>query len=94
MKQFDESAKRAHRIYVEAMDGRTYGAEDFSEVVRQMRADAWGGDASDGVRGYMRQVAKRISDWSAKAIRVSTPEMFLRDMAKEGLIQLKVKEAR
>lgn len=79
------------RIYVESLDGEAYTGDTFAEVVKTMRATAWGGEQSDGIRGYMKQVAKRIWDWSQKQIRTSTPENFLRDMEKEGLLRMKVK---
>jgi hypothetical protein len=75
-------------ISVESLDGETYSGNTYAEVVGEMRATAWGGLESDGIRGYMKQVAKRIYDWSNKRIRIGTPEMFLKDMAKEGLIRL------
>jgi hypothetical protein len=65
--------------------------EPFGEVVAEMRRTAWGGEASDGIRGYMKQVAKRIWDWSRRQIRVHTPEAFLRDMEREGLLKLRVR---
>lgn len=78
----------AHRIYVEALDGDTYGGETFSEVVAAMRESAWGGEQSDGVRGYMKQVAKRVWDWSQRRVRLSTPEMFVRDLEAAGVLRV------
>lgn len=92
MKQ--REAVKVHRIYVESVDGEAYGGETFTEVVDAMRVGSWGGDQADGVRGYMRQVAKRIWDWSEAKIRTNTPEAFLRDMAAQKLLRLRVKEAR
>lgn len=77
-----------HVIYVESLDGETYGGRTFSEIVEQMRKAAWGGDEADGIRGYMRQVAKRIWDWSQQRVRISTPEMFIRDMARFNLLKV------
>lgn len=77
-------------IVVESLDGETYEGEKYSDVVTKMREQAWGGEASDGIKGYMKQVAKRIWDWSHKTIRISKPEIFLRDMEREGLIKMTV----
>lgn len=83
--------KREKRVFVESLDGEAYGAESFIEIVEQMRLTAWGGSQSDGVRGYMKQVAKRIYDWSGKNIRMHSAEAFLRDMEKEGLVKLRIR---
>lgn len=80
-----------HKVFVESLDGEVYGGETFSDVVAMMRESAWGGSASDGVRGYMKQVAKRIWDWSQKRIRISTPEMFIRDLETEGVLKVRVR---
>lgn len=74
-------------IAIELMDGARYGGETYVEVVAQMRADAYGGEQSDGVRGYMKQVAKRVWDWSNKRIRIDNSEHFLKDMEKAGLVK-------
>lgn len=82
---------KANKIFVESLDGESYSGDTFAEVVGQMRSTAWGGSESDGLRGYMKQVAKRIWDWSQKQIRFGNPEMFLRDMERNGLLKMKVK---
>lgn len=83
--------KREARVFVESLDGESYGAETYLQIVEQMRDTAWGGEQSDGVRGYMKQVAKRIWDWSQKAIRINSAESFLKDMQREGLVRMRVK---
>jgi len=75
-------------IYVESLDGEYYGGKTYGEIVAKMRDGAWGGEMSDGLRGYMKQVSKRVWDWSQQQIRISTPEMFLRDMERFGLIKV------
>jgi hypothetical protein len=84
-----ESPLASARIYVESMDGKEYGGETYSEIVAQMRAGSWGGEESDGIQGYMRQVAKRIWDWSQVRIRVSRPEMFIIDLAKANVLRVR-----
>lgn len=79
------------KVQVLTLDGMAFGGATFGEVVAQMRANAFGGSDSDGVRGYMKQVAKRVWDWSAKTVRISTPEMFLSDMNEHGMLKLVVK---
>lgn len=91
MKTQDQEAKKAQRIFVESLDGESYGGETFGDIVSAMRASAWGGADSDGIRGYMKQVAKRIWDWSQKEIRIGSPEAFLRDMEKQGLLKMVVR---
>lgn len=86
--------KREKRIFVESLDGASYGAESFVDIVQQMREGAWGGEQSDGVRGYMKQVAKRIYDWSNKTVRISSAEHFLQDLQKEGIIRMRVRKVR
>jgi hypothetical protein len=84
-------ADAGQRVFVESLDGEAYGGESFSDVVGAMRESSWGGTQSDGIRGYMKQVAKRIWDWSQKRIRTSTPEMFIRDLEKEGVLKVRVR---
>lgn len=78
-------------IFVEAMDGASYGGNSYLEVVEQMRSAAHDGANSDGVRGFMRQVSKRVWEWSQRQVRVSNSRVFLVDMAKHGLIKMRVK---
>lgn len=87
-----EQQQQTQRVFVESLDGETYQGDDFTAIVSAMRANAWGGEASAGLRGYMKQVAKRISDWSGNIVRINTPENFIRDMAKYGLIKLRVQQ--
>lgn len=75
-------------IIVETMDGAVHSGASFSEVVESMRKRAWGGSDSVGIRGYMKQVAKRVMDWSKKHLRIATPEMFVRDMERAGLARI------
>lgn len=84
----NNSNDTGQRIFVEALDGDTYGGETFAEVVDAMRDGSWGGSASDGKRGYMKQVAKRIWDWSQKRVRLSNPEMFIRDLEAAGVLRV------
>jgi hypothetical protein len=84
----DEALLKA-RIVVELMDGKLYGGETYSEIVEQMRDGSWGGEQSDGMRGYMRQVAKRIWDWSQVRVRVSRPELFIIDLAKANTLRVR-----
>ena len=86
--------KREKRIFVESLDGESYGAESFVDIVQQMREGAWGGEQSDGVRGYMKQVAKRIYDWSEKTIRIDSAEHFLQDLQKQGIIRMRVRKVK
>ena len=88
----DIEEKRKQRVFVESLDGESYGGETFGDVVAAMREQAWGGAESAGIRGYMKQVAKRIWDWSQKRIRIDRPESFLRDMEREGLLKLVVRD--
>ena len=74
-------------IIVEGFSGERYGAPTAAQVVAKMRESAWGGYASDGNKGWMKQVAKRVWDWSKQTIRVDKAENFLRDLAKAGLIK-------
>lgn len=84
-----ETLKRSKRIFVESLDGESYGGDTPSEIVAAMRKQDWGGGMqSDGIRGYMKQVAKRVWDWSNKRIRINTPENFLKDMEKEGIVRV------
>lgn len=85
-----EAIKRTKRIFAESLDGESYGGNTYNEVVADMRSTAWGGADSDGVRGYMKQVSKRIWDWSRKQIRIDSAEHFLRDMEKEGLVKVTI----
>lgn len=91
MKTDGKQEQQRKRIYVESLDGEAYTGDTFADVVRDMRATAWGGEQSDGIRGYMKQVSKRIWDWSQKQIRINSPENFLRDMQREGLLRMQVK---
>lgn len=76
------------QIIVETMDGAVHSGASFSEVVQSMRKRAWGGSDSVGIRGYMKQVAKRVMDWSKRHLRTATPEMFVRDMERAGLAKI------
>lgn len=84
--------KRGKRIFVESLDGESYGGDAYVEIVEQMRTGSWGGEQSDGVRGYMKQVAKRIYDWSNKTVRINSAEAFLQDLQKEGIIKMRVRK--
>lgn len=84
-------AMLANRIVVETMDGSTFGADSWIGIVSQMRRSSWGGDASDGVRGYMRQVSKRVWDWSQKRVRTSICQVFIEDLAAAGILKLIVR---
>lgn len=87
----EQALAETNRVFVESMDGGVYGGETFSDIVAQMREEAWGGTASDGVRGYMKQVAKRVWDWSQARVRISTPEMFIRDLEAQNLLKVRVR---
>lgn len=87
----NDDLKAEFGIYVESLDGETYGGNSFSDIVTQMRDASWGGEQSDGIRGYMKQVAKRIWDWSQTRIRINTPEAFLRDMEGAKLLKIRMK---
>jgi hypothetical protein len=77
-------------VFVEAMDGASYGGASFLDVVEQMRAASHDGASTAGARGYMRQVAKRVWDWSQREVRTANSRVFLMDMAKHGLIKMRV----
>jgi hypothetical protein len=76
-------------IIIEGFGGEIYKADTHAKIVDKMRASAWGGDTTDGPRGYMRQVAKRVWDWCAKTIRTDKAEDFLTDLQDAGLIKVK-----
>lgn len=82
----------AFNITVEGMSGEQYSANTHHLIVEEMRLSAWGGDASDGVLGYMKQVAKRVYDWSGQAVHTTSPKKFLEDLAKHGLVRIAIKE--
>lgn len=73
-------------IIVEDFNGDRFTGGTARQVVEDMRASAFGGEASDGLNGYMRQVAKRAFEWSGKPCRTNSPQAFLDDLVKAGLI--------
>ena len=75
-------------ITVFGFSGEQYKGDTATQIVEQMRAASWGGEESDGVRGYMRQIAKRVLDWSGVTIRTHRTAAFLRDLAAHNLIRL------
>lgn len=74
-------------IKIEAFNGETFKGETPSNVVKAMKDSTWGGYQADGVRGYMRQVAKRVSEWNGKAVRTDTPKHFLEDLEAAGFVR-------
>ena len=75
-------------IRIESIDGNTYSAPDSNGIVEALRRKAWGGTESAGLRGYMKQVAKRIFDWNNARIRISGCRVFLQDLARHGIIRV------
>ena len=76
------------QIEVEGFSGEKYSASTARQIVAAMRETTFGGEKSDGIKGYMQQVAKRVFDWSGKNVRTDTPENFLSDLHKAGQIRL------
>lgn len=81
-------AQAAPQIEVEGFGGEKFSGATAHEIVAAMRATTFGGDASDGVPGYMRQVSKRVFEWSGKAVRTDSAENFLADLHKAGQVRL------
>lgn len=79
-------------ILVEGMSGEQYSAKTYEGIVTEMRASAWGGDESNGIKGYMKQVAKRVGDWCGAVVRVDRTDHFLEDLQSQGLIRLVIKD--
>jgi hypothetical protein len=76
-------------IHVEGFGGEVYEARTYAMVVDKMRAASWGGDLADGPKGYMKQVAKRVFDWSGRIINSEKAKEFLQDLAETGLIKIR-----
>lgn len=83
---------RPATITIETMSGERFKATDYNGLVTAMRAAAWGGENSDGVRGYMAQVAKRMHDWSGVRIRTSNAHYFIDDLIASGVVKMIVNE--
>ena len=75
-------------ITVFGFSGEQHSANSAKEIVEQLRAASWGGENSDGIRVYMRQIAKRVLDWSGSTIRTHKPLAFLLDLEEAGLIRV------
>lgn len=76
------------KITVHGFEGEQYTGETAAQVVEAMRVASFGGEKADGIRGYMKQIAKRVYDWCGKRIRHVRSEEFLKDLAKAGLIRI------
>lgn len=74
-------------IIVEGFEGERYSGSTAAAVVEEMRAAAFGGQAADGIRGYMRQVAKRVFEWNGKRVRTDVAAQFLDDLVKAEFIR-------
>jgi hypothetical protein len=76
-------------IIIESIDGSQYCGANSQEVVTAMRKEAWGGLESDGLRGYMRQVAKRLHDWNGVHIPTRSAREFLKGLVAASIITLR-----
>lgn len=74
-------------IALEGFNGEKFSGETAGDVVRAMKDSTWGGYEADGLRGYMRQVAKRINEWNGKDVRTDTPAHFLKDLEAAGFVR-------
>jgi hypothetical protein len=74
-------------IMIEAFNGEKFSGKSPTAVVEAMQSGTWGGYQADGVKGYMKQVAKRVSEWNGRAIRIDNAKHFLEDLEKAGFIR-------
>lgn len=74
-------------IAIEMLDGSICSGDDARAVITNMRESSWGGVESDGLKGYMEQVSKRVHDWNGSFIRVDSYVDFLADCAAHGIIR-------
>lgn len=81
-----------NRIVVEMIEGKRFKGDSANEVVTAMRNEALGGENSAGIRGYMKQVAKRVRDWNGKQVRFGSCEKFLADLEEAGVLRRIVAE--
>ena len=78
-------------IVVEGFNGEKYEAYTHFAAVDKMRLGSFGGTEADGVRGYMKQVAKRMVDWCGATIPIKSATEFLNALHKQGILKLTVK---
>jgi hypothetical protein len=72
-------------VVIEGIDGRMYCGRSLSEAVNAMRNGSWGIEAAS-LKGYMKQVAKRVYGWSKARISIRSLNGFVRDLVKAGII--------
>lgn len=88
----EDQGTGSNTIVVESLDGEGWYGETHEAVVVMMRQTAWGGEESDGIKGYMKQVAKRLWDWSQREIRIDSAEHFLADMESAGVVRVRTRK--
>ena len=75
-------------VSVSGFSGERYEGDSFHQVVEAMRAGTFGGDDSAGVRGYMKQISKRIFEWNGATVRTDKAENFLHDLQQAGVLRI------
>jgi hypothetical protein len=67
-------------------DGRVHTGKTEADLVSRLHASSRAPEASD--KDFMREVAARARLQTGKRIRHNTPENFIADLAKAGLINV------
>ncbi len=66
-------------------DGARFEAENYDDLVRAMKLDAWVPQTREG---YMAGVAKRCEIWDGSKIRYSNAEEFIHELRRVGVIKV------
>ena len=72
-------------VVIEGIDGRVYCGRTLTAALNAMRRGSWGVPAVN-LRGYMRQVAKRVYGWNKIRISTRSVEAFVRDLIEARVI--------
>jgi hypothetical protein len=67
-------------------DGRVYTGNTEAELVSRLRSSSLTAEKTD--REFMREAARRARLQTGKRVRYNTPENFIADLVKTGLINV------
>ena len=66
-------------------DGARFEAENYDDLVRAMKLDAWVPQTRED---YMAGVAKRCEVWDGSKIRYNNAEEFIHELRRVGVIKV------